>query len=163
MSAATPASTVNRNSTLSIGINGNYQDYANDQNYFTYGQGGYFSPQSFLSISFPLHYNLRQPGGFEVDVNAAPGYQSYNQQSTALYPTDTTAQARLDALKALNNDVRSRFDSISQTGFGLAAGGSVYYPLNPRMKVGGEANYNTFGAYNEFRGSVGIKQVLGGN
>ncbi|WP_419816420.1 cellulose synthase subunit BcsC-related outer membrane protein [Glacieibacterium sp.] len=153
----------NRNSTLSIGINGNYQDYANDQNYFTYGQGGYFSPQSFLSISFPVHYNLRQPGGFEVDVNAAPGYQSYNQQSTALYPTDTTAQARLDALKALNNDVRSRFDSISQTGFGLAAGGSVYYPLNPRMKVGGEANYNTFGAYNEFRGSVGIKQVLGGN
>ncbi|QXQ05066.1 BCSC C-terminal domain-containing protein [Sphingosinicellaceae bacterium] len=151
-----------RYSTLSIGINGNYQNYDNDQNYFSFGQGGYFSPQSFLSVSFPIHYQLRQPGGIEVDLNAAPGYQSYNQKATPLYPTDPAAQAALDALKALDDDVRAQFDSISQTGFGLSAGGSAYYPINPRMKIGGELNYNTFGAYNEFRGSVGIKQVLGG-
>ena len=151
-----------RYSTLSIGINGNYQNYDNDQNYFSYGNGGYFSPQSFLSVSFPIHYLLRRPGGIEVDLNAAPGYQSYNQKAALLYPTDPAAQAQLDGLKALDDDVRSRFDSISQTGFGLAAGGSAYYPINPRMKIGGELNYNTFGAYNEFRGSVGIKQVLGG-
>lgn len=151
-----------RYSTLSVGINGNYQNYGNDQNYFTFGHGGYFSPQSFLSVSFPIHYQLRQPGGIEIDLNAAPGYQSYNQDSAPLYPTDPAAQAQLDALKAANNDVRARYDSISQTGFGLAAGGSAYYPINPRMKIGGELNYNTFGAYNEFRGSVGIKQSIGG-
>ena len=151
-----------RYSTLSIGINGNYQDFANDQNYFTYGQGGYFSPQSFFSVSFPVHYKLRKPGGLEVDLDVAPGYQSYDQKATVLYPTDATTQALIDGLKVLDSDVRARFDSISQTGFGLSAGGSAYYPLNPRMKIGGELNYNTFGAYNEFRGSVGIKQVLGG-
>ncbi|WP_439533739.1 cellulose synthase subunit BcsC-related outer membrane protein [Polymorphobacter sp.] len=148
-------------SLLSVGTNANYQRFDNQQNYFTFGHGGYFSPQSFLSVSFPIHYQLRRPQGLDIDVNVAPGYQSYSQDAADVYPTDPAAQARLNALKVLNNDVRSTFDSSSETGFGLSANASVYYAINPRMKIGSEANYNSFGAYREFRGSVGIKQVIG--
>ena len=150
------------NNALTLGVSANYQDFANNQNFFSFGHGGYFSPQSFVSIAFPIHYSFHKPDGIEVDVNAGPGYQSYDQKAENLYPTDPAAQAALDTLKAADSDVRASYDSISKTGFGVSAGGSVFYPLNPWLKVGGDVTVNTFGDYNEFRASVGIKQVLGG-
>jgi tetratricopeptide (TPR) repeat protein len=148
-------------STLTLGINANYQTYGNNQNYFTYGHGGYFSPQSFFSVSFPVRFAMNTDR-FEIAANVAPGYQSYEQDEAPLYPTDPVAQTALDALKAQNSDVRARYDSLSETGFGLAAGASAYYGLAGSTRVGGDINVNTFGQYNDVRTSVGIKQTLGG-
>lgn len=142
------------------GINVNYQDFANNQNYFTYGHGGYFSPQSFFSVSFPVRYSL-DTERLELRANVAPGYQSYNQDEVVLYPTDPLAQASLDALKAQNNDVRSFYDSLSRTGFALAADGSLYYRVSPGTRIGGEIGINTFGNYDEFKSMIGIRQSLG--
>lgn len=147
-------------SHLSTGINVNYQAYDNPQNYFTYGHGGYFSPQSFLSVSFPVRYELDK-GKLSVKAVATPGYQSYNQDEVALYPIDSNRQSTLDGLKALNSDVRARYDSLSKTGFALSAEGSLYYQVSPATRIGGEASYNTFGSYNEIRSSIGIRQSLG--
>lgn len=149
-------------SSLTIGINANYQAFGNNQNYFSYGHGGYFSPQSFFSVSFPVRFAMNT-NGFEISANAAPGYQSYEQDAAPLYPTDPAAQTVLDQLKAQNTDVRASYDSLSDTGFGLAAGASVYYGLAGSTRVGGDINVNTFGQYNEVRTSVGIKQTLGGD
>lgn len=148
-------------STLTVGINANYQDYDNNQNYFSFGHGGYFSPQSFLSVSFPVRYAYRA-NQLEVEGNVVPGYQSYSQESAALFPTDDAAQGELLALKSANNDVRARYDSMSKTGFGISAGGSAYYQLGNGTRVGGELNINTFGEYKEFRSQLGIKHQIGG-
>lgn len=149
-----------RESSLTVGINGNYQKYKDNQNFFSYGQGGYFSPQSFMSVSFPLRYALRRPL-FDITAGVTPGFQSYEQGASPLYPTDRLGQSVLDSLKARNADVRARFDDESQSGFGVAAEGSAYYSVSNSMKIGGDLNLNTFGAYNELRASIGIKQSLG--
>ncbi|MGC4252381.1 MAG: cellulose synthase subunit BcsC-related outer membrane protein [Sphingobium sp.] len=148
-------------SSLTGGINVNYQDYANNQNYFTFGHGGYFSPQSFFSVSFPLRYSF-EANRLSINANVAPGYQSYSQDQVALYPTDAARQAQLDAWKRQNSDVRSTYDSLSKTGFALSADGSIYYRINPGTRVGGEIGINTFGNYDEFRSLIGIKQSIGG-
>lgn len=147
-------------SAVTSGINVNYQSYDNPQNYFTYGHGGYFSPQSFLSVSFPVRYSLDKD---QLSVRAAvtPGYQSYSQKDAALYPTDDTRQAQLNLLKSQDSDVRARYDSLSKTGFALSAEGSVYYQISPSTRIGGEASYNTFGSYDELRSTIGIRQSLG--
>ena len=147
-------------SSITSGINVNYQSYDNPQNYFTYGHGGYFSPQSFLSVSFPVRYALDKD---QLSLRAAvtPGYQSYNQNEVALYPTDPARQAVLDALKTQDSDVRARYDSLSKTGFALSAEGSLYYQISPSTRIGGEASYNTFGSYDELRSTIGIRQSLG--
>lgn len=148
-------------STLTVGVNANYQDYDNNQNFFTFGHGGYFSPQSFMSVSFPVRYSYRT-NQLEVGANIVPGYQSYSQDSAALLPLDAAGQGALDALKLLNSDVRARFDSESKTGFGINAGGSAYYSLGDGTRIGGELNVNTFGQYNEFRSLLGIRRQIGG-
>ncbi|WP_432787857.1 cellulose synthase subunit BcsC-related outer membrane protein [Novosphingobium rhizosphaerae] len=147
-------------SALTSGINVNYQSYDNPQNYFTYGHGGYFSPQSFLSVSFPVRYSLDKD---QLSLRAAvtPGYQSYSQKDAALYPTDDTRQGQLNVLKSQDSDVRARYDSLSKTGFALSAEGSLYYQISPSTRIGGEASYNTFGSYDELRSTIGIRQSLG--
>ena len=91
-----------------------------------------------------------------------PGFQSYLEDQANLYPTDPSAQALLDTLKAKDSDVRNYYDSLSQTGFAWSASGSAYYRISPLTRVGGEVSYNTFGSFDEFRALVGIRQSLGG-
>lgn len=148
-------------SQLTGGINANYQSYDNSQNYFTYGHGGYFSPQNFVSIGFPLNYTL-ETDKLDVKANITPGFQSFSQDETALYPTEPALQAGLDALKVLNTDVRARYDSLSKTGFAISAGGSAYYRISPSTEIGGNTSFNTFGNFDEFRSTIGIRQTIGG-
>lgn len=145
---------------LTAGLNLNYQAYGNDQDYFTYGHGGYFSPQSFLSIGFPINYTYQSK---RVDIKGSftPGFQSFLQNQVNLYPTDPAAQGVLDGLKAQDNDVRNYYDSLSKTGFALAAAGSAYYRITPSTRFGGEVSYNTFGSYDELRAMLGIRQSFG--
>lgn len=147
-------------SSITAGMNINYQSYGNNQNEFTWGQGGYFSPQSFLALSFPVRYAYEK-GNLDLKVSGTPGFQSFSQNRTNLYPNDAAAQAQLDALKALNSDVRNYYDSLSKTGFGMSAQTSLYYRIGPATRVGGEVSYNTFGNYDEFRSMLGIRQSLG--
>ncbi|MFX9638751.1 cellulose synthase subunit BcsC-related outer membrane protein, partial [Acinetobacter baumannii] len=83
------------------GLNINYQTYGNNQNFFTWGNGGYFSPQTFLSLGFPVNYTYESPR-LDVKGSFTPGFQSFSQDRANLYPTDDAAQAQLDALKTQN-------------------------------------------------------------
>lgn len=148
------------NSKLTAGVNFNYQKYANNQDEFTYGAGGYFSPQRFVAIGFPVNYTLTK-GKLEVKASATPGFQSFSQAKTNVYTTDASAQASLDAMKADDSDVRNYYDSLSKTGFGVSTSAQAWYSIGQNTKIGGEASYNTFGNYNEVRMMLGIRQALG--
>jgi tetratricopeptide (TPR) repeat protein len=147
-------------SNLTVGLNVNYQGYDKSQNYFTWGNGGYFSPQHFISVGLPVNYTMEDEL-FDVRVSFTPGFQSYKQDQTNLYPINAPLQTVLDALKDANNDVRSYYDSISKTGFAVSSDLSIYYKLSPTTRIGGEASYNTFGSYDEFRSMFGVRQNFG--
>jgi hypothetical protein len=147
-------------SNLTAGTNINYQSYANDQDYFTYGMGGYFSPQSFLAIGFPINYTFHNDK-LDIKASVTPGFQTFLQDQANLYPISPVAQAMLDSLKAKDSDVRNYYDSLSQTGFAYAASASAYYRIAPLTRIGGEVSYNTFGSFDEFRALLGIRQSLG--
>jgi cellulose synthase operon protein C len=148
------------NSVLTVGINGNYQAYDNNQNNFTFGHGGYFSPQHFLSVSLPVRYRYAK-NAIEVTGYLSPGYQSYEQDAEPFYPTDPAAQGELDALAMLDSDVTAYHNASSETGFGVNLGGSFWYDLNGQTRIGGELDLNTFGEYNEVKTVFGLKQSLG--
>ena len=148
--------------SLRLGANFNYQAFDNNQNYFTWGHGGYFSPETFLAVSFPLRYSVTGQR-FDAEVQLAPGYQSYDQEQAPIYPTDAVAQAQLDALKLINTDVRSYYDRISDTGLAFSGRGTVGYQVTPRTRLVGDMFYDTFGNYKEFTSTIGIRQQLGSN
>ena len=150
------------NNSLTAGANLNYQSYGNDQNYFSFGHGGYFSPQSFVSIAFPLHYKTDR-GKWQAGVDLAPGFQSYQEDGASVYPTLVSSQAELDRLKALNSDVRASYDSLSKSGFAFSGAANGSYQVGSATRIGGEVKYDTFGAYKEFQTMLSIRQSLGGD
>ena len=153
-----------RKGTTSVtgGANLNYQTFDNNQNYFSYGHGGYFSPQSFVAVAFPLHYRTEK-GNWKAGADFSPGFQSYQQDAVPVYPTLPAAQAQLDAQKAQNTDVRSSYDSLSKSGFAFAGSASGSYRVGTGTEIGGEVKYNSFGVYNEFQTLLSIRQSLSGS
>lgn len=147
-------------SQVRLGVNGNFQQYDENQNVFTFGKGGYFSPQNFLSVSFPVTYGFTGDR-LEAEASITPGYQSYEQERTEFFPTDPAAQQELFALRAVDADVQAMHDSSSETGFGINLKGNAYYEFVPGTTIGGELSLNTFGEYNEVRTMLGIRQKFG--
>lgn len=147
-------------SQLTIGANVNYQHYANNQNFFSYGHGGYFSPQQYISIGFPVRYRSVN-GPLSLDLTATPGFQTYRQNGEAVFPTSDPLQAALLRLNAANSQVLARYGSVTKSGLGLALQGVAWYRVAPGTAIGGDLRFNTFGAYNEAQATLRLRQSLG--
>jgi len=149
-------------STLTLGLNVNFQGYANDQNFFTYGHGGYFSPQDFAAVSLPLNFHTHL-GKLALGVSVAPGYQTFDEASAPVYPTLAGSQALLNQLKAENNDVRAQYDSTGESGFAMTAGFTSEYPITTSTLLDLNIGYNSFGPFQETQAGLQLKQTLGGS
>lgn len=146
--------------SLQVGANINYQAYDKNLRYFTFGQGGYFSPQQFLSLSFPFSYQNKE-GRWSYKVGAAPGIQTYNEDRSALFPNDPAMQQAMESIAALNATKTAYFASDSKSGMGIEANGAVDYEFAPDTHIGGKLGFNNFGSYSETTGSVYLKLLLG--
>ncbi|WCT73312.1 cellulose synthase subunit BcsC-related outer membrane protein [Sphingomonas naphthae] len=146
--------------SITIGANVNYQTYDNNQNFFSYGHGGYFSPQQYLAVSFPLRYRTIS-GPLSLDATLTPGFQTYRQDGENVFPTSDPLQAQLLRFRQGNNAVLARYDGTSKSGFGVAFQGVGWYRVSPQTAVGGELRLNTFGGYNEAQAMLRLRQSLG--
>ncbi|MGA3332979.1 MAG: cellulose synthase subunit BcsC-related outer membrane protein [Terracidiphilus sp.] len=71
---------------LNVGANFFAMHYANNQNAFTHGMGGYFSPQAYFLGNVPFswagHYETR----WHYNIVGALGVQAFQEDSTPLWP-----------------------------------------------------------------------------
>ncbi len=149
-------------SSLTVGVNVNFQGYANDQEFFTLGNGGYFSPKDFAVVSVPLNYRS-SAGKFKFGLSVAPGYQTFDEAAGPIYPTSSSQQAVLDQLKAANNDVVAGYGSTSESRFGMTALLTGSYPITSSAMVDLNVSYDSFGPFQETIAGIQLKQMLGGN
>jgi hypothetical protein len=145
---------------VQVGFNLNQQGYDNNQNVFSLGNGGYFSPKSFTSLTAPIGLSGKW-GAWRFKGDFAPGYQTYSQAGAAYFPLDTALQTELNTLATQDTDVFARYLPQSASGFGVAGGVSADYQFRPGTLMGGVVRFNTFGDYNETSISVSVRQTLG--
>ncbi|WP_417251988.1 cellulose synthase complex outer membrane protein BcsC [Castellaniella sp.] len=70
---------------LSVGINAMYWHYQKDLGAYTLGQGGYYSPQRYVSVSLPVRYAYRSSDwSFVVDASVSRSWTK--TQGGAYYP-----------------------------------------------------------------------------
>ena len=70
----------------------NIWHYQYDQNFYTFGQGGYYSPQRFVSMGVPIEVQGRR-GALSYDLRVVPSWSWTYVQTAAYYPTDASLQA----------------------------------------------------------------------
>jgi tetratricopeptide (TPR) repeat protein len=67
--------------------------YAHNEVGLTYGQGGYFSPSSYLLMSTPVLFNGQYKTNFHYSIAGALGVQTFQQDAAPFYPLDTSLES----------------------------------------------------------------------
>jgi tetratricopeptide (TPR) repeat protein len=80
------------NDKVTTGVVFNNWQYSQNQSYYTFGQGGYYSPQSYLSLSMPLDWMGRN-GLLSYRFRGSVGYSKSSEDSADYYPTRSQLQA----------------------------------------------------------------------
>lgn len=121
------------NRKLIFGLTGMYMNFTENAGEYSFGHGGYYSPQNYRSLSLPVTYTRRTPR-FSYMLRAAVS-TSYSQSKFAQrYPTDSVLQAQAEALRASAPPNFAGGWSYSN-GYSLRA--AWEYQATPRIFLGG--------------------------
>jgi Flp pilus assembly protein TadD len=144
---------------LQIGLNANMQAYDKNLRFFSFGHGGYFSPQQFVSVALPVTYSMERER-WQVKAGFSIGVQAYSEDSAPVFPNNPAAQQALESYASGDSTILARYDSASKTGIGLTGLFSGEYKLSAGTAAGGEISADTFGIYNEYKFRFYLRRIL---
>ncbi|MER0126168.1 cellulose biosynthesis protein BcsC [Franconibacter daqui] len=145
---------------LKTGLNTSWMDYSKNLSHFTFGQGGYFSPQNYVSVSLPVDYTQKFDN-WKLSLGGSVGYQSYTQDGSDYFPTKSDWQSTLEDFAQAGFTKEAHYKSSSENGIGYTFRAAADYNVNKQMTIGGQVGYDTFGDYNESTAGLYFRYMLG--
>jgi len=156
------------NQSLTAGVNLTAMQYDKNLSGFTYGHGGYFSPQDYVDLGFPVHWSGRsasQKVNWRVD--ASVGVQHFSTDASPYFPTDPSLQqaaydaASLAALLGITDRyVAPVYAGESKTGVSYNLSGAAEWQVAPQLFLGGRMTFNNARDYNQFNTNLYLRFVL---
>jgi hypothetical protein len=126
---------------LSIGANFFAMYYANNQDAFTHGMGGYFSPQGYFLADVPFTWAGHYTGRWHYNIMGAMGVQAFQENQTPLWP--------LAADKALETSQNNPYlPDMTSVGPNYDLRSQVAYQIGPHWFAGGYFAANNTRNYN---------------
>ncbi|TSH97695.1 tetratricopeptide repeat protein [Verticiella sediminum] len=150
---------------LTAGLNFTGFSYDKNLRYFTYGHGGYFSPQRFFSVSLPVNWTQRS-GRLSYYVRGALGIQNFREDSALYFPTDgglqSSAQAAMAAANAagLTTNSQAIYAGQTKTGLGYNLAAAAEYQLAPQLYLGGSLALDNARDYEQYAGGVYLRYLF---
>ncbi len=118
---------------LVVGMNFFGTHYEHNLRYFTYGQGGYFSPGAYLLAAVPLTFNGHYGAKFHYRTTGSLGVQAFQESASPYFPLDAAYQA------AQGNPIYPERTSVGGN-YNLDAEGS--YAIADHWYAGGYVSFN---------------------
>lgn len=137
----------NTGSSLTLGLNLDLLAYDKNLSQFTQGQGGYFSPQRYASLTVPLDWSGRD-GRISWRLNASIGVQSFREDAVTSIAADGTPQLVASGTR--------------RTGLAYNFAAIVEYQIAPQLHLGGALGFGNARDYRQFTGNVYLRYVFGG-
>jgi Flp pilus assembly protein TadD len=149
--------------SFTVGVNTTLMHYNRNLSYFTYGQGGYFSPQQYAILNLPIEWTGRN-GPFTYDLKASIGVQHYRQDDSPYFPLDPSLQsstaARFAGAKQPVPDTNAVYPGQSKTGVSYSIDAVGEYQLAPQLAVGAAASFGNAYEYREFVAAVYVRYAF---
>lgn len=140
---------------LRVGVSLFYASFDKNLSGFTFGQGGYFSPQNYEALTFPVEYT-----GHARDwswlASVALGVQHFNADSSPIFPNNPFAQTAL-ASAAPNSAFLA---GQSETGPAFNFKGQLEYQIDPTLAVGASASLDNANNYVEGIGKLYLRKTF---
>ncbi|POF62336.1 Cellulose synthase operon protein C precursor [Novacetimonas maltaceti] len=130
---------------LRVGGDLMYFGYKRDTYFFTWGQGGYFSPRDYFGAMVPVEWS-GHTDHWTWFLRGEAGYQNYHSRSAPYYPTSSLLQSQLTA--------PSTFGGYGASGLAGNVRGRVVYQVNHRFRLGLEGGYTRAGTWSESDGML---------
>jgi tetratricopeptide (TPR) repeat protein len=121
--------------SLSIGANFFGMHYSHNEAAFTFGMGGYFSPQEYFLANIPFTWTGHYQTHWHYEVLGGIGVQAFQQDTTPLFPL--AAQKATEV--ALNN---AALPAVTSVGPNYNLRGNVAYQIGPHWFAGGFLSAN---------------------
>ena len=150
---------------LTVGLNFTGIGYDKNLRYFTYGHGGYFSPQSFFAVNVPVTWSQRA-GRLTYSVNGSLGVQSFKENTARYFPGSDALQlqAQLAGAEAvaqgLTSDGSAMYQGQSKTGLGYSLAAAMEYQVSPQLFLGGGLAADNARDYREWTGGVYMRYMF---
>lgn len=147
-----------------VGINLTAQHYRENLSHFTWGHGGYFSPQRFHSLSFPFDLAGRR-GRLAYHVGGDVGVRSIRQDAAPYFPGDDAMQAAWAARVAGDPTLAgysANYAATRVSGAGYGLWGAFEFLLTPDLALGGRFAWDNSRDYTQNAGMVYLRYALDG-
>lgn len=108
---------------LNVGVNFFAMHYAKNQNAFTYGMGGYFSPQAYFLANVPLTWTGHYLTRWHYTIGGGLGLQAFQEDKAVLWPLSGNAALETSMSYAslpAKTSVGANFDLHGQAGYQIS-------------------------------------------
>lgn len=139
--------------SLNVGTNFFAMHYPHNENAFTFGMGGYFSPQFYLLANIPITWEGHYQTKLHYEILTGIGVQAFQQDATPLFPLPAQKASEI----ALNNAMLPALTSVGAN-YDLRA--TAAYQLTPHWFAGGFLTGNNSRNYNEVSAGFSIHYMF---
>jgi predicted Zn-dependent protease len=154
-------------SILSSGINISNSYYQKNLSGFTYGHGGYFSPQQYYALTIPLNWSQRSDK-LSYQVRGSLGIQHFTQDAANYFPDNDSLQLQADLASAnavtlgLTGNSKAIYTGQTTTSavYNIAAG--VEYQFAPKLFLGANSQADNASNYSQFNAGVYMRYSIDG-
>jgi hypothetical protein len=146
-------------SQIDLGMNLGYQHYRRNLSGFTWGHGGYFSPQHLLSLTVPVNWFGRS-GRLSWGLQGSAGVQASREDAAPYFPNDTAAQTMMDSLVAQQRAPASTYAARSDSGLVLNLGGALEYQITRQLDIGTRLGLERAAQFTQSTGSIYLRFSL---
>jgi cellulose synthase operon protein C len=129
---------------LKVGVNLQAQAYERNLDYYTLGQGGYFSPQAAVEATIPIEYAGKW-NKLSYAIGGQLGLMDFHESSSPYFPLDPGLQAV--ALGANGTAPIYPGQSVLTAIYGVSA--KAEYEIAPLLVIGGRVAADNAHDYNE--------------
>lgn len=147
------------NQSLTLGMNVNYLSFERNLSGFTFGNGGYFSPQQSLVASLQAEYQVHH-GPWSARLAGTAGYQAFRTSSAPIFPTNSAMQSQLTAAAAGDPSLAVQNASQRSSGLTGSASANVEYAISPQVRLGLAGSYTQVGDFQDIGGMFYLRWRL---
>ena len=137
---------------LNIGANFFAMHYTYNLQAFTYGQGGYFSPQSYFLANVPITWTGHYLTRWHYTVLGSFGIQAFSENAEALAPLDLGIETN-----TFNN---AKVAALTSVGANFDVRGQAAYAISDHWFVGGFAGANNSRNYTNVNAGFSIRYLF---
>ncbi|OZI70842.1 cellulose biosynthesis protein BcsC [Bordetella genomosp. 12] len=142
---------------LTAGLNLGGTFYNRNERFFTYGHGGYFSPQEFYALSVPITWAERF-NRFSYKLQGSIGVQHFRESGADYFPTSSARQQAAEAAAAsLGLGTGATYGGQSKTGVGYSLSAAAEYQLANNWFVGASVGADNASDYRQWAGGLYLR------